>query len=262
MAVLDFMFSWLLNFHPLLSIFFVSLFVSLIVTLVNKFLTNQKLMKEIRIEQQKLQKELRTEKNPKKLSKINARFMELNFKYMNESMKATFFTIIPFWLIFAWLNTHMGYYPILPNSNFSIIVEFDDKAIGFAKINSSKNIIILDDTLEKEVKKTITWQLKAKELGLSKINIEHNNKIYEKEVLISDKREYLSVEKDFRKCFLFSCKSDGLNKIIITHEKIYPFKDIPIFNIIPWIKDFGWLGTYILFSLFFSIILRKVFDVY
>ncbi|MEM3373760.1 MAG: EMC3/TMCO1 family protein [Candidatus Woesearchaeota archaeon] len=256
--------NWLLNINPALSILFISFILSLIITLVNKFLTNQKLMKEIREEQIKLQKEIRTEKNnPKKLSKINTRLMEINFKYMNESMKATLFTLIPFWLVFAWLNSHMGYYPIQPNTTFSITVEFEETAKGNAEIILNNNLkLINDESNIKEVKKTISWQILALEKGIQKIQINYKNKTYEKEVLITTQREYLPIETNFKKCFLFSCNTDGLNKIIINQEKIIPLKNVPILGSIPWINGFGWLGTYLLFSIFFTILLRKLLNVY
>ncbi|MEM4397714.1 MAG: EMC3/TMCO1 family protein [Candidatus Woesearchaeota archaeon] len=264
--------NWLLNINPALSILFISFILSLIITLVNKFLTNQKLRKEIREDQIKLQKEIRTEKNnPKKLSKINTRLMEINLKYMNESMKATLFTLIPFWLVFGWLNTHMGYYPIKPNTDFTLTAVFSDDFLKNKSGLSDNNYVLLKlpenlkfadkESEKKELQKTLSWKLNGLE-GIHKIELIFNNKTFEKEILISNSREYLPVEKSFKKCFLWSCSSEGLELIKIEQEQIKPFKDIPLINSIPWIGGFGWFGVYFLFSIIFSIVLRKVFKVY
>ncbi|MEM2131401.1 MAG: EMC3/TMCO1 family protein [Candidatus Woesearchaeota archaeon] len=264
--------NFFLNIHPALSLLIISFILSLLITLVNKFFTDQKLMKSIREEQLKLQKEIKNiSNNPKRLSKVNSRLMELNLKYMNESMKATLFTLIPFWLVFGWLNTHMGYYPITPNTDFSLTAVFSDDFLKNKSALSDNNYVLLKlpenlkftdkESEKKELQKTLSWKLNGLE-GLHKIELIFNNKTFEKEILISNSREYLPVEKSFKKCFLWSCSSEGLELIKIEQEKIIPFKDIPLINLIPWINGFGWFGVYILFSIIFSIFLRKIFQVY
>jgi uncharacterized membrane protein (DUF106 family) len=43
---------------------------------------------------------------------------------------------------------------------------------------------------------------------------------------------------------------------------VRPLEKIPIIKNIPWIGGFGWLGTYIILSLIFSSLLRKMMKIY
>jgi uncharacterized membrane protein (DUF106 family) len=265
-SFLDPVLGWLLYIHPALAIFLISLILSIMTTLVIKYLTNQKLMKQIRDEQKDLQKEMKEHRNnPKKLTKINERFMEINMTYMSHSMKPTLYTFIPILLVFGWLNSHLGYYPLMPDTNFNLTAVFDKKADGMVAIKLPEQISLANgETLEKEVLSEVSWKLTGATEGEYIIYLDYKNREYPKEVVISKKREYAPIEKDFRKNFLFFSTSDenGLNKILISNPKVIPFEDVPVIRDIPWIGKWSWFGVYIAFSLVFSMVLRKVFDVY
>ncbi len=265
-SFLDPILGWLLYIHPAIAIILISLILSLIITFAIKFLTNQKLMKEIREEQKKLQKEMKEHRNnPKKLTKINSRFMEINMTYMSHSMKPTLYTFIPILLVFGWLNSHLGYYPIMPGQPFVLTVLFDEKAEGNISISLPEPFYLSDgESITKEIKREVTWEIFANNQVEENIVLNYKDKAYVKEVIISEKREYAAVEKDFRKNFLFFSGSEenGLNKITINNRKIIPFEDVPVIKEIPWVGGWSWFGVYIAFSLIFSMVLRKLLDIY
>ena len=75
-----------------------------------------------------------------------------------------------------------------------------------------------------------------------------NNK--EKKVIITDDNNYEEP--------IMRYKSGNIRQIIVGNERIRLMQQTPILKSIPWISGFGWLGTYILFSIIFSMSIRKI----
>ena len=97
------LFTWMPN---LLEIFFIATGLSIIMTYAYKFLTDQALMRELKSEIDKLKKKMKTHrKDPEKLREVQKEMMPLNMKYFKKSMKPTLITLLPFLIIFFFLNT-------------------------------------------------------------------------------------------------------------------------------------------------------------
>ena len=95
------------------NLLLVSFILTGIITLLYKFLTDQKLMKELKDEMKGFQKEIKGLKDdPKKMMEVQKQAMEKNMKYMIQSLKPTLFTFIPIIFIFGWLR---NYYEALGN---------------------------------------------------------------------------------------------------------------------------------------------------
>lgn len=99
--------------EPLMSIpapwnvLLLSFILTLIMTLLYKFLTDQKLMKELKDEMKELQNEMKTLKdNPERMMEVQKKAMERNMKYLLQSLKPTLVTFIPILIIFAWLRAY------------------------------------------------------------------------------------------------------------------------------------------------------------
>jgi len=89
------------------NIIVISLILTAIITIMYKFLTDQKLMKQLKGEMKDFQKEMKDLKDdPKKMMEVQKRAMEKNMKYMLQSLKPTLFTFIPLILIFGWLRSY------------------------------------------------------------------------------------------------------------------------------------------------------------
>jgi len=261
-SFLDPIFGWLLYLHPALAIFLISLLISVITTLALKFLTNQSLMKDLKKEMKELQEEMKELKNnPKKMSAVNSKFMETNMKYMTHSMKPSLFTLLPILLIFGWLTSHMAYYPLEPNQDFELTAFFKEGETGTVEI-ISPDIMVKDDTTKDIINNKVNWILNWKE-GEYNVSVLHKDKTYTKEVIISSEKDYAPVEKEYSSGGLFSKSKDPyMKKITLSNKKIIPFKDVPILQNIPWVSGWGWFGVYIFFSLAFSMILRKILNIY
>lgn len=80
---------------------------TLLITLVYKYTTDQKLMKSLKDEIKASQDEMKKHKeDPKKVMEIQKKAMEKNMKYMLHSLKPMLFTFIPLILIFGWLRSY------------------------------------------------------------------------------------------------------------------------------------------------------------
>ena len=89
------------------NLLLISFILTAIITLLYKFLTDQKLMKELKAEMKGYQKEMKDFKDdPKKMMEVQKLAMEKNMKYMLQSLKPTLFTFIPIIFIFSWLRTY------------------------------------------------------------------------------------------------------------------------------------------------------------
>lgn len=265
MGFLDVLLGWVLYLHPALGILVISLLVSLIITYAIKLFTDQSLMKDLRAELKELQAEMKElRNNPKKMAKVNDRFMQTNMKYMSQSMRPTLFTFIPIILVFGWLQAHIGYYPLLPDQSFKLTAVFDDSARGSVELILPDGIKLLEGDLNKEIQhKELDWLLSG-EKGEYELELQYKDKAYLKKVIITKERTYAIPEKSFKKTFLFFSSSDpnGLNMLKVSNEKVLPFVDVPIMKNIPWISGWGWFGAYFLFSLFFSMSLRKILKIH
>ena len=100
--------NWNLTFGMIIVVFAIAL----ITTLVQKYTTDQKALKELKQEQKLLQEEMKKFKdNPEKMIELNKKSMEFIPKTFKLTSRAIAFTGIPFILFFRWFSdifTAMG----------------------------------------------------------------------------------------------------------------------------------------------------------
>ncbi len=246
--ILDPIFSPLLRMPPILAILLISFIITLLITLVYKYTTDQKKMKRIKEEMKESQKKIRElgKKEPQKAMELQQQAMKGNMEYMKSSFKATLYTFIPIIIIFGWLNTHMAYYPIESNQTFEVTAFFDEGHVAIVNLSAIPDLEIIGNSTQEIADNKAVWQLRGGE-GEYMLTINYNNEEYEKDLLISSERKYEEPEKPI--------KNSKLKKIVIGNEKIYPLQDL-----IGW--KINWLWTYIIFSVIISIGLRKVMKVF
>lgn len=265
--VLDLIFGPITKLGPLVGIAIISLIVALIITLIYKKVTDQNVMKELKTKQKEFQKKIReaSKEDPKKAMKMQKEAMATNMEYMKHSFKPMIFTFIPIIIIFGWLSTNFAYLPIEPGQEISTTVIFNSKATGVASLAVPDRLELISDAEQPIVERKAEWSLKGP-AGEYILFYEYNSEKYSKNVVISENGKSVPAIK--RKHGLFDyiySSSDGFLKnggsasqIIINHEKLRPLE----FTGIPWVKGWGWLGAYILFSIVFSIVVRKVMKVH
>ncbi len=245
--VMDFIFGWLLNMSYFWAILILSFILAVLISLIYKYTTNQSLMKDLKTETKELQKEMKQLRNePQKMMLVQKKAMETNMKYMMHSFRPMLFTFIPIIIIFGWMNMHFAYYPIMPGEQFSATV-FLEEADGNMTFVAPDGIEILNGATQQLGTNNATWQLKGEE-GDYMLEFRHGEKSYTKDVLITSKKAYATPIKPVK---------DGNVKSITISSK-----PVKILNL--YIKGWklGWIGTYIVFSIIFSMIIRKKLNIY
>ena len=93
--------NWNLNIGMLIIVFIITL----LTTIVQKYATDQKTLKELRKEQKELQKQMKEFQNhPEKLMELQKKQFAMMPKQMKLSMRGVIYTGIPFILFFRWFN--------------------------------------------------------------------------------------------------------------------------------------------------------------
>jgi uncharacterized membrane protein (DUF106 family) len=242
----------LLNASPFWAITILAFVISLAITLVYKYATNQDEMKRLKDQQkeyQKRMKELRS--NPEEMMKVQKEAMSKNMEYMKHSFKATLITMLPIIIVFSWMSAHLVYEPIFPGDRFSVTANFIDGVTGEVELITDEKVELLSES-KIGINGASVWNLKGVSEGESFITIKTKSDEQTKKVLVTKELKYEEPISTFE-------KSD-FEKIEIGYNKLKPlgpnFK-VPIINWKP-----GWLGLYIIFSIVFSMALRKGLKIY
>ncbi len=246
---LDFMFGWTLLLTPFWALLIMSFLISLVIVVIYKWTTDQKLMKDLKDETKAFQKQMKELKaHPEEMMKVQKKAMQTNMKYMTHSMRPTLITFIPIILIFGWLQGHLAVEPIMPGHEFSVEVMFEKGITGNITAAVPDGIRVTGEHTKviDNGKAVFTFKGDAGTYRAPGLDFTVNDKTYTKEIIIGTDRNYetpLKVVKD-----------KTVKSINTMHEKTI------VMNLLGW--KLGWLGTYIIFALVFSLVLRKLMKVY
>jgi len=259
-AIVDPILSPLLKLNPLLGIAIISFILTLMITLIHKLVSNQEIMKGLKKDMKDHQDEMKKHRSdPKKVMEIQKQVMQKNMEFMKHSFKPMIFTFIPIIIIFGWLNANMAYYQIMPDQEFDVMLTFDldglDKDISLVSVIPEDQLEVINgatQTVERNKTKTFlgekwigvaNWKLKGPE-GLYTLvySFDDDARAYEKNLIITEERKYAIPEKRIN-------DGSSLKSIKIGNEPIKP-----LFGL-------GWIWTYIIFSIVFSMTIRKVLKV-
>ena len=259
-TIVDPILSPLLKINPLLGIAIISFILTLLITLIHKFTTNQKVMKGLKEDMKTHQDEMKKHKdNPKKVMEIQKKVMGKNMEFMKHSFKPMIFTFIPIIIIFGWLNANMAYYPIMPDQEFDVMLTFDleglEKNISLVSVIPEDQLEMINgatQTVERNKTKKFlgekwvgiaNWKLKGPEGTYTLVySFDDDARAYEKDLIISEERKYALPEKKIN-------DGSSLKSIKVMNEPIKP-----LFGL-------GWIWTYIIFSMIFSMTIRKALKV-
>ncbi len=248
--VLDAIFGPLLSLPPTLGLLILSFAVAILTTLVYKYTTNQDLMKQLKDEIKALQAELKQLRDkPEQMMQVQKKAMETNMKYTMQSMRSTLFTILPLILIFGWLQGHLAYDPILPGQEFSASVHVAEGVRGWINATAPEGIEITGDAAKELTDGVAIFTFKAMDAGdyaAPGLTFLVGGKAYNQEVLVTAERAYHAPVVQH---------GDGVVEFIQVNQQ--PLKALNLFG---W--QLGWLGTYIIFSIVFSMGVRKLMKVY
>ena len=241
MALLDPLLNPLLKFDSRIIIISVSFLFALVSSLANKYFTNQKLIKSHKAELKKLQKEAKeiAKTNPEKSLALQQRMMELNMVVMKESFKPALITMVPFILIFGWINANISYIPIHEGQVFDVGAEIDGSGLASLEVLPAEGIAFISNNTVDIVDGYATWQLKGLN-GTYTLKFIYQDDTANHDLIIGD--HYDSPEQ----------KHSGNIEKTFTNQKLK--FDILGFNI-------SWFIAYIVSSILFSMLFRKVLKI-
>lgn len=250
MSLLDPIFMPLLKLSVLWAVFIISLIVSLIIIVVYKYTTNQDLMKQLKEEMKAFQKEVKELKaHPEKAMQVQKEAMKVNMKYMGHSMRSTLYTFIPIILIFGWMNANIAFEPIYPDQEFSVTAFFEKGTGGNIELIAPDGVEFLGNSTQEIKDNEASWTLKGEEGNYADENalqFDFEGQTRYKDLIITKEQRYAKTKEKIKNSKLKIVQIDN--------------KPMKILNLFGW--RIGWLGTYIIFSLIFSMLLRKIFKVY
>ncbi|MDD9953952.1 MAG: EMC3/TMCO1 family protein [Candidatus Woesearchaeota archaeon] len=240
--------GWLLDVPPILALLFLSLVLGLFSTLLQKYMTNQRKMKNLKDETKKMQKQMKEyqkKKQEEKMMKVQAKMMPLQMDLMKESFKPLIVTMIPFLVIFFWLSNHFAFYPILPEESFEVNAEFAKGVSGSAMLSSETLTIATpeQEVAERFAKWDVTGPLGTHSLVLSFAGAE-----FTRDVLITTERKYSRPEEKIK---------GTVKSFNVANKKLLPMGES--FNLFGWYP--GWIFYYIIFSIPVSLGLKKLLKV-
>lgn len=131
----------------------------------------------------------------------------------------------------------------MPNEEFTISAFFDKQVEGSAEIIVPGQIEVMGDIQKEIINGQADWTLSG-EAGKYTIGVEYNERSYMKNLIIDD-QNYEKIDQKYK---------GDVKSIRINNDSL------KVLNIFGW--RLGWLGTYIILSILFSIGLRKVMKVY
>lgn len=244
MALLDPLLSPLLNLDPLYSIVIISGVLSLISILASKYLTNQKVMKKHKIDMKALQKKAQevAKKDPQKGMAMQKDMMNMNMTIMKESFKPMFITIIPFLLVFAWLNANLSYLPIDANEPFMITADMRvDEGMASIRLSPEANVTYISSQTTEIIDKKVSWKVSGP-AAIYTIKYMYENETINQDLLIGT--AYATPDQ--------AHSSGAFKKTTIGNEDLR----VKLLGL-----EMKWIWAYVLFSLMFSIVFRKALNV-
>lgn len=245
-AILDPVFMPLVEFNPTVAIIVIALVVSLITTFAHKYMTNQVVVKNSRAEMKKLQKKMKQHKdNPSKMMEIQSKLLTHNKDVMKESFKPMFITFIPVIIIFGWLNLHLLYEPLMAGDEFTVTAEMQKGALGEVSLYAPDftNLTPLSNNI---VEREASFTIRANELGEYPIVYSYNGINESQQVLVIDELTYINP--------------------VVKVSGDSPFKQLRVNLDKMYLIDFAFVHlngfwSYILLTVIFSLLLRKLFGV-
>ncbi len=245
--VMEFLFGWVLNLSYFWGIFILSFVIALLISLIYKYTTNQSLMKDLKMETKELQKEMKQLRSePQKMMQVQKKAMETNMKYMMHSMKPMLFTFIPIIIIFGWMSAHFAYYPIMPGEEFTTTINIEKFTENITLV-APEGVEIIGAATQTAEENKASWSLKGEE-GSYILEYHIGEKIKTMDLTITSEKDYAPQVK--------IVKEDGVKSITLDYSPV------KILNMYVKGWKLGWLGTYIVFSLIFSMLIRKWLKIY
>jgi len=253
--LLDPILNPLLVLGPFWAILIISFFVSIFTVIIYKYTTDQVFLRKLKADLKRYQKQATEFQKtaPDKALKLQKKMMKLNGTYMKASFKSTLYTFIPLLIFFGWLGSSLAFAPLVPGSSFNVSVDLVAPHDGSFVLLVPQNISAPVTQVNISNSSTLVFSnISASSQGLYEFSVIDSSSGEEHffNVLVSNyfySTPIIPIEG-----------SDVFKDISISLKPLKVFDGVFFFKDLPWIKSWGWLGAYILFSFIFSTLLRKL----
>jgi hypothetical protein len=143
---------------------------------------------------------------------------------------------------------HFAYYPIMPGDNFTTDVFVGEEINGSLKLVAPEGVELISEAEQTVAEGKASWKLKAEQEGSYILEYWYGDESYAKDLLVTSEKSYEVPVKNL--------KRKDIKSIAINHG---PVKIINL-HFRGW--KLGWIGTYIIFSIIFSMLIRKWLKIY
>ncbi len=263
---LNFILGPILKIPTIFGLFLISLLITLIITVIYKYTTDQELLKNVRDKQKKLQEEMRKNRdNPKKVMKLQKEAFSHSGDMMRESFKSMLYTFIPIIILFGWIATHFAFYPLQVGQETNVTLFLKKGTSGDMTITVPEEIkLISEKTVKVNGESEVNFIISPQKEGDFKISVVYNNQFVDKKIVVGSGDSNIKQTKMKMTWidYIYGSsegyvESDSIYQLKVDYNVIRPFGN---FSFLGWHP--GWLGTYIIFSLILSILIRKLMNVY
>lgn len=245
-VVVDPILNPLLLLHPTVAMLLLSFAITLIITLIYKYTTKQAVMKELRDQLKKGRERVRKVKNdPKKQLEIQRSMMSTQHKYMMHSFRAMIFTFLPIIILLGWLQTHFAIDPYSPDDIIDVSAQFVTGARGEVTLSADADIVFVTNATQRidTDTRSAQWQIQAPN-GTHILRFDSDGEVAQTPLVVGSRILPYGG----------TTRSEIYRSVRVEYDKLI------ILNLFGW--KLGWFGAYFLFSIFFSIALRKLLRVY
>ena len=207
----------------------VALGITLITQLINKLLINEKYVDGARVRMKELQEKLKTitDIKSKDFIQLQDELLDTNFKIMKQQMKPMILTFVPYIFVYWLLAAAFAYSPIMVGSDVTVRITPNGHGLVIADCLGINNTFTSYNESVYSVKS-----------GTCQLHL--NN--YTSNLTLEGKKEIVSQS------------AGGIDLQIVPPKN----KIIPLPVELPYVGNgLGWLGTFIIFSLVFSLIFSK-----
>ena len=256
--------SILASLPPAISIAIIAIAASTLVTIIYKYTTNQRALKELKESTKTLREQIKTAAGKQNAAEMQKKMMENTFKQFSYTTKAMLLTFIPLILVFTWVRGSMGYEPIRPGQEFTTTVQFSTASAAEKNISleAAEGITVIKEEDEQDKDK---WVLKADKEGLYELSYRYNEELYKRKIAVTSKFSYENPVLDKKAGGFLGIGAEKqtikpnseIERITVDLQPLHPFGSLTILGWVP-----GWLATYIFFSIIASMLTRKIFKVH
>lgn len=183
----DWMLLWSSRLPPIASITISSVVSGVAMVLVLKYCSDQKFLGQAKADLALLKgkmKAAKEAKDPEALARARALSGRIGGKFMGASLKPSLWTVPIMAVLGLWTGSRLGYLPIHPGDEFSVVAHFEDNAKGFAYVLSGDEIEGAGPRIAPiEIPPDggglqARWKLKAKGEGSAALQVHHGDRSY------------------------------------------------------------------------------------